>query len=286
MAGEAARDPRARYDGGFDRWDRVSRSGWVIPRPDSDAAVYALGNQETVWTWDDAGRIWQRLSADREALVLRAHEQAMRRLRRGALIVRLLNSRIPAEKLAARAALERIGAAVLADWRAESNARYVDADFSWFDHPAAIYLAVAHDCRFHQRERDRAPFDTDLFAELVAGARQDFQEGRRAKPPRLRPGDLVRLETPHPAPESADAPADTATEIDPDTTDFPAERPVPGAPPPPESEHMAALRQAVNDTFAREVHRETRLKTCRRIGTGVGLILFGLLLIAFLARVL
>ncbi len=297
MAGEAARDPRARYDGGFDRWNRVSRSGWLIPRPYSDGVVYALGNQETVWTWDETGRIWNRLPTDQEHVVLRAHELTMRRLRRGALVIRLLQSQIPAEKRAARSALERIGIAVIDDWRAEENARSADTDFSWFDHPAAVYLAVAHDCRFHHRERDRAMFDADLFAELVADAQQDFKEGRRPKPPRLRAGDLTRLQSPRSAPHAApQAAAPQATDadnqapppanIDPDLDDFPAERPIPGAQPQPESEQMVDLRKAVNDTFAREVRQEARRKTCRRVGTSVGIIIFALLLVGFLARVL
>lgn len=189
-----ARDPRTRFEGGFDRWSYASRSGWLILWHGSEQASYALGDGRSVWVWDEEGRLWNRLPGDEAHSVYREHERTLRRLRRAVLVVKLLNSKVPGEREAARSALQRIGSAVVEDWRFGRSSRSTEKGFGWFDHPAAVYLAVTQDCRLHLHERERMPFDAAVFAALVANAQEDFTAGRRAEPPRLRPADLVHLQ--------------------------------------------------------------------------------------------
>lgn len=271
-----SRDPRARYEGSFDRWSYTSRSGWLILWHGSDQATYALGENQTVWIWEEAGRIWNRLPGDEANTVYREHELSMRRLRRAVLVVKLLNSKVPGERAAARSALQRIGSAVAEDWLIGKAARAFDRGFGWFDHPAAVYLAVTQDCRFHLRERERMPFDTAVFAELVAYAQGEFQAGRRAEPPRLRPVDLVYLQANVAA---SDRNADG---------DLPGAEPHPWQSHPPESEaplrqaeveRIVNLRQAVADAVQAELTQEAvEHRKRRRFWLVSGLLAAGLVM--------
>lgn len=190
-----ARDPRTRFEGGFDRWSYDARAGWAILWHGSDRASYAVGENHSVWIWDETGRLWMRLPGDESHTVYREHELTLRRLRRAVLVAKLVDSEVPGEREAARAALQRIAAAITEDWQFSRGSRYANRAISWFDHPAAVYRAVTQDCQCHLQERERIPFDASIFAQLVASAQDDFDAGRRAEPPRLRPVDLVHLQT-------------------------------------------------------------------------------------------
>lgn len=256
-----ARDPRTRFDGGFDRWSYTSRSGWSILWHGSDQATYALGDGHTVWIWDEAGRIWNRLPGDEASTVYREHELTMRRLRRAVLVVKLLDSEVPGEREAARSALQRIGSAVAEDWQLGRRSRAHEKGFGWFDHPAAVYLAVTQDCRFHLRERERMTFDTTVFADLVANAQEDFAAGRRAEPPRLRPADLVYLQA-NIAPVACDEDLDTGTLEPYGRLGFvqDVESPTFRA----EAERIVNLRQAVADAVQDELTQEAMARQKRR----------------------
>lgn len=259
-----ARDPRTRYEGGFDRWSFTSRAGWAILWRGSDRASYAVGENHTVWSWDDSDRLWVRLPTDEANIVYREHELTIRRLRRAVLVVKLINSKVPGEREAARSALQRIGAAITEDWQFSRGSHHSNRAISWFDHPAAVYLAVTQDCRFHLRERERMPFEASIFAELVAAAQQDFHAGRRAEPPRLRPADLVYLQAGVVAPELhpelhnvIDPPAD---ETDGAEAATPSGDPVRRA----ETDRILNLREAVADAVQQELSTEEALRKRRR----------------------
>jgi len=135
-------------------------------------------------------------------MVRREHERALNRLRRALLVARLLSSESDVEREAARSALQRIGLAIVAKWQEGRSVDDLERGTAWFDHPAAVFLAVTRDCRFHFPERERVPFDSRVFAYLVASAREDFKAGRRSQPPRLRPEDMALLQS-HAAPSPA-----------------------------------------------------------------------------------
>ncbi len=256
-----SRDPRTRYEGGFDRWSFEARSGWAILWHGSDHAAYALGEHQTVWIWDEGGRIWTRLSPDEAATVYRNHEITMRRLRRAVLVVKLLTSKVAGEREAARAALQRIGSAISSDWEITQSGAYRGRSVSWFDHPAAVYLAVTHDCRFHLRERERMPFDPGVFAELVAVAQEDFTAGRRPEPPRLRPADLVYLQASMPrADHHAESHAAAGESIEAMNGQTSEPDPADQA----ESDRISTLREAVADAVQRELSAEEAARRSRR----------------------
>ncbi len=289
VTAHASRDPRARHEGGFDRWSFASRSGWEILWRDSDLAAYALGDHRSVWVWDQTGRIWSRVASDIAGMILREHERTMRRLRRAVLVVRLLNSELPGEREAARAALQRIATAIAAEWQLMG---FTDPNrnICWFDHPASVYVAVTQDCRHHLPERERMAFDPALFAELAARAEDDFRAGRRAQPPRLRPNDLVYLQvnltatedppsaTPAPEPSMAEAGAETGATTGTTTEAASAQ----AAAPPPEPEQFSHLRAAVADGVLQELQAEATWQRRRRLGLIVGGLIGSALLIAVL----
>jgi len=255
-----SRDPRARYEGGFDRWSREARLGWSVVCRESELRSFALGDGDSVWCWDDGGRIWERVDGQTASRMLREHAQAMHRLRRAVLVVKLLNSKIEGERSAARSAMQRIGSGIVADWHPGSGDNGPGAP-AWLDHPASVYLGVTRDCRFHLAERERMAFDPSIYAWLVAAAQEDFLAGRRAQPPRLRPDDLVHLQSnfgpqvPEPPDFGVDAPVDVPT-----FTDDPAAEAEHEA----ESEHFARLREALAETVDRELLTEQLAHQRRR----------------------
>jgi hypothetical protein len=194
-AASPSRDPRSRHEGGFDRWSRDSRAGWLLLGRASEYAPYVLAEDQSVWVWDARERIWMRLPGDEATAMLREHHRALNRLRRALLVVPLLSGESGVEREAARLALQRIGVAIVEEWNEGLPADGAPRGAAWFDHPAAVYLAVTRDCRCHFAERERVPFDASMFAALVASAREDFRTGRRALPPRLRPEDMVLLQS-------------------------------------------------------------------------------------------
>jgi len=136
-----------------------------------------------------------RLPGDETTAMLREHHRALNRLRRALLVVPLLNGGTDVEREAARLALQRIGTGIVEEWHEALAADGPQRSTAWFDHPAAVYLAATRDCCCHFAERERVPFDTNMFAALVAAAREDFRAGRRALPPRLRPEDMALLQS-------------------------------------------------------------------------------------------
>jgi len=255
-----SRDPRARYEGGFDRWSREARLGWSVVCRESEQRCFAIGDGESVWSWDDAGRIWERVDGQTASRMLREHAQAMHRLRRAVLVVKLLSSKIDGERGAARSALQRIGSGIVADWHPGSGDSASGA-LAWLDHPASVYLSVTRDCRFHLAERERMAFDPSIYAWLVAAAQEDFLAGRRSQPPRLRPDDLVHLQAnlgphvPEPPDFSAEAPMDGPIFTD---------DPVAEAEHEAESAHFARLREALAETVDQEILIEQSARRRRR----------------------
>jgi len=259
-----SRDPRARYEGGFDRWSRESRQGWTLVCREAAQRTLALGEGESVWSWDNAARIWERVDGQTTAGILRDHAHAMRRLRRAVLVVKLLDSRIDGERDAAKLALQRIGAGILADWQLNTRDSTAGAH-GWMDHPASVYLAVTHDCRAHMAERERMPFDPGLYAWLVAAAQEDFRTGRRSQPPRLRPDDLVHLQVNLAQPNGALSDPDNAEPDVPDAFTTHASRdPAEEAKHEAEGEHIARLREALAQSMDAEIETEQRIQQRRR----------------------
>jgi len=132
-----SRDPRARYEGGFDRWSPEARLGWAVVCREAEQGSLALGDGDSVWSWDNAGRIWERVDGQTAARMLREHTHAMHRLRRAVLVVKLLNSKMGGERGAARSAMQRLGSAIVADWHAGAPAA-PGRNPGWLDHPAAV----------------------------------------------------------------------------------------------------------------------------------------------------
>ena len=77
-----ARAADARYEGGFDRWNRNARAGWSILWRASEHGVFVLGDGNSVWRWGSRDRTWNRIPENEAAVILREHDQAMARLRR------------------------------------------------------------------------------------------------------------------------------------------------------------------------------------------------------------
>jgi hypothetical protein len=191
-----SRDPRTRYDGGFDRWDHNSRQGWTVLWRASEYAEFALGEENSIWVWDDKDHIWSTLPADEQSVVLREHQMTLRQLRRAVPILRLfLDGSVDTEREAARAALHRIGTAIVGIWQQGKVADQLRRGQGWIDHPAALYQAVARDCRLQFNPPVDFKFEPTIFAALAAQTEEDFRAGRREHPPRLRPQDLANLQT-------------------------------------------------------------------------------------------
>jgi len=193
-SGLSTQTPASRFEGGFDRWDSEARDGHAILWRGSERARYILGNASSVWMWDQQVRSWKRLPVEQEAQALRDHARALNRLRRALLTARSLESPLETERTAARRALERIGVAILREWKANSPAGGTAWNASWLDHPAAVYVAATHHCRQHFPEAQQLPFDAKLFAALLTQTQQEYEEGLRPSPPRLRPEDMVLLQ--------------------------------------------------------------------------------------------
>jgi len=190
-----SRDPRTRYDGGFDRWDRHSRQGWSVLWRASEYAEFALGEDSSIWVWEEKDHIWNHLPVDEQTVVLREHQMTLKQLRRAVPIMRLfLDGSVDTEREAARAALHRIGTAIVGIWQQGKIADQLRRGLGWIDHPAALYQAVARDCRLQFNPPVDFKFEHTVFAALVAQTEEDFRAGRREHPPRLRPQDLASLQ--------------------------------------------------------------------------------------------
>lgn len=246
--------PASRFEGGFDRWDSEARDGQTILWRGSERARHILGNGSSVWMWDQQVRSWKRLPAEQEAQALRDHSRALNRLRRALLTARSLDSSLETERTAARRALQRIGAAIIQEWKANSPAGGTTWNASWLDHPAAIYIAATRHCRQHFPEAQQLPFDAKLFAALLAETQKEYEQGLRPNPPRLRPEDMVLLQA-NTAPTEPEAVADE--------TDF-----------------IEKLRQDLPETIEREDQTAMTRKRCCRAA------MFGLAFIAFSAAAL
>lgn len=261
----SSRDPRTRYEGGFDRWSRESRRGWSVLCHDSEHTPFAMADGHTIWAWDASGRIWNRVAPFESSAILREHENAMRRLRRALLVVKLIDSKVEGERTAAYSALERIGSAIVATWQNGRTALGLPSNAAWFDHPAAIYLAVTQDCRFHLAERERMPFDPGVFAGLVATAQEDFKAGRRPQPPRLRPDDLVYLQATVGSSEHAAGVYPPGDDLEPDDLDAADElEPELQAADHPDADRIAELREALAQAVTREIDMEASHQRLRR----------------------
>jgi len=189
-----SRDPRSRYDGGFDRWDRNSRIGWSVLWRASESLEFALGAENTVWVWDEARRIWKNLRPEEQRYALREHELTLRQLRRAMPVLRLfLDGDQETEREAAREALNRLGSAIVTLWHDNGASDRLMRGDGWIDHPAAIYRAIARDCAEQLPANKRIPYDQAVFAHLVNMAEADHRAGRRVRPPRLRDVDLLEL---------------------------------------------------------------------------------------------
>jgi hypothetical protein len=308
-----SRNSASRHDGGFDRWGIGSRDGWTMLWRGAAQRSLALGDGGTVWAWDGKQRLWNRLEREMESVILREHAQALHRLRRANLVIRLLSSKLPSERAAARAALQRIASAITESWQGAANQGGTSPDgqakdTDWFDHPAAVYRAVTLDCRYHLAERERAAFDPRVFAALVVTAIEDFKLGRRANPPRLRPEDLALLQSsaarfPMPVAEDLEEPAPDDPDIDapvseeaPQAEAAPADAepeddgrynvaPPSGRTPFPEAEYIRGLRDAAADNFAHEDTRHVMLrKRLRMLVMVSGSVAAGLAAIIIVAR--
>lgn len=237
-ANASTRNQATRFNGGFDRWDVNARDGWSVLWRASEHAAFALGEDKRVWVWDEVAELWSPLPGDEQEVVLREHELTMRNLRRAIPVLRLfLDGSVGAEKEAARAALGRIGGAIADLWRQGRTADQLKRGEGWIDHPAAIYRAIAGDCRFLMDIRPPLSFDPTVFAELVAKAEEDFRAGRRTHPPRLRPRDFAGLQ------------ANLAARTPPARAPFPQQSATPA--------RGAAFRPAAEE--ARPVHAGARL---------------------------
>lgn len=189
------RDPRSRYDGGFDRWDRNSRLGWSVIWRASEHTEFAMGEHQSVWVWDEREQIWASLAAEEQVVIRREHQLTLKHLRRALPVLRLfLDGSIGHEQEAARAALKRIGAAIAEVWQQGKVADHLRRGQGWIDHPAALYQAITRDCRHHFEPAVDMTFDPQVFAALVAQAEEDFRAGLREHPPRLRARDLASLQ--------------------------------------------------------------------------------------------
>ena len=197
-----------RYHMGFDRWNPTSREGWSVLWRASEHGRFVLGDDQSIWSWDARDRLWRDMPAAQETTTLRDHHLAFNRMRRALLTIRALDSKLESEQEAARLALQRISSAIVTEWRDGPGADGARWSEAWFDHPAALYLAVTRDCRFHFGEAEREPFNPRIFAYLVTAAFDDFNTGRRQQPPRLRAEDMALLET------NMTTPADGPTELD------------------------------------------------------------------------
>jgi hypothetical protein len=192
-----SRDPRSRYDGGFDRWDHGSRLGWSVLWRASEHKDFALGEHQSVWVWDEREHIWSSLPAEEQVVIRREHQLTLKHLRRALPVLRLfLDGPVGHEQEAARAALNRIGSAIAEIWQQGRVADQLRRGQGWIDHPAALYQAITRDCRHQFEPAVDMDFDPQVFAALVAQAEEDFRAGRRAHPPRLRPRDLASLQGP------------------------------------------------------------------------------------------
>lgn len=187
--------PSSRFEGGFDRWDADARDGHAILWRGSERARHVLGNGSSVWMWDQQVRSWKRLPPEQEGQALRDHSHALNRLRRALLTARSLESPLETERTAARRALQRIGTAIIHEWKASNPAGNGAWSPGWLDHPAAIYVAATRHCRMHFPETQQLSFDPKLFATLLAETQKEYEENRRPNPPRLRPEDMVLLQT-------------------------------------------------------------------------------------------
>jgi hypothetical protein len=220
-----SREPRTRYDGGFDRWDRNSRIGWSVLWRASENLEFALGQENTVWVWDDAHRIWKNLRPEEQRYALREHELTLRQLRRAMPVLRLfLDGAQEMEREAAREALNRLGSAIVTLWHENGASDRLMRGDGWIDHPAAIYRAIARDCAEQLPANRRIPYDQAVFAHLVATAEADHRAGRRVRPPRLRDVDLLELpDHPLAAPPPQPGPKPKPAAADPDDAARPAE---------------------------------------------------------------
>lgn len=190
-----SRDPRSRYDGGFDRWDQHSRIGWSVLWRASEHADFAMGENQSVWVWDEREHIWASLPAEEQVVIRREHLLTIKHLRRALPVLRLfLNSGMEHEKEAALGALNRIGSAIAEIWQQGKVADHLRRGQGWIDHPAALYQAITRDCRHQLEPAVDLEFDQQVFAALVAQSEEDFRAGRRQHPPRLRPRDLTSLQ--------------------------------------------------------------------------------------------
>ena len=154
-----------------------------------------MGEDSSVWVWDEKDHIWNHLPVDEQTVVLREHQMTLRQLRRAVPIMRLfLDGSVDTEREAARAALHRIGTAIVAIWQQGKIADQLRRGLGWIDHPAALYQAIARDCRLQFNPPVDFKFEPTVFAALVAQTEEDFRGGRREHPPRLRPQDLTSLQ--------------------------------------------------------------------------------------------
>ncbi len=272
------RNPSARYDGGFDRWDRNARIGWSILWRASEHADFTLGADRTVWVWDAREHIWTALPANEQDLIWREHELTLKQLRRALPVMRLyLDGAAGAEREAAKAALYRIGAAIVAIWQEGRAADQLLRGEGWIDHPAALYRALMRDCRHQFTPPIDRPFDSEVFAELLADTQNDFLARVRPCPPRLQRGDLACLQTRHsPLAQAEPEHADDLADTDPDlenaalTRAQHAERLV--------VERLRQSYQAEQDAAARDLEAKRGLRYC--YGIESGLLAAGLALLA------
>jgi hypothetical protein len=206
---------QARFGGGFDHYNPAAREGWSIIWRGAERERCIQDENGSVWVWDTRGRAWLPLSAEQEATALRDHNCAMKRLRRALLTVRSLDSEFDAEREAARLALQRISKALVDEWYNQNDGTSIRWADGWFDHPGALYLAVTRDARNFFPEAQRVTFEAKTFSYLVTCAHQDFAAKRRNQPPRLRPEDMMLLQTrvEQPMAEPEAAPADNANFI-------------------------------------------------------------------------
>jgi hypothetical protein len=155
---------------------------------------FALGDERSVWVWDDAKRIWKGLRPEERNFALREHDITLRQLRRAVPVLRLfLDGDQDAEREAAREALYRLGAAIVTLWHEHGASDRLMRGDGWIDHPAAIYRAITRDCAEQLPGAKRIPYDKTVFARLAAMAEADFRSGHRARPTKLRDVDLAEL---------------------------------------------------------------------------------------------
>jgi len=288
-----SRDPKARYDGGFDRWDHTAREGWTVLWRASEHADFVLGADENVWVWNEQQHIWNVLPPDEQDIVLREHRLTIKNLRRAIPVMRLfLDGSVTTEREAARAALNRIGTSIAAIWQEGRAEDRLKRGQGWIDHPAALYRAITRDCRHQLKSHPEIPFNPTVFAQLVALAEEDFNAGRRTHPPRLRPSDFAGLQANLEHRMRTAAPVDEVTH-DPEMAGLDAgaaeatETQMPEPPPAPRdrSLDLAGLRQVYGSEMdAAEVTAEERKRRRRRVLLGSGAVAACLALVAVLAQ--